>query len=186
MCGPPICVDPHWAHEQVRGPFPPFVCSTCREPQGWGVGIAPHSCWGVPGPRGGGGVCSHTVLLFCPTPPLCTPCLQAEPGWCKLGMQKEGEAGHAMAGVHAVPPPPLPICTQPLTPPEHVMNITHADKDRGVYVGKPGAHWPHIQGRGVQVRQRGGGLPLLHMVNSQQECACTKQGWCSNGGMGQW
>ena len=60
-------------------------------------------------------------------------------------MQKEGEAGHAMAGVHASPPPPFLVYTQPFTPQSECMtNVAHADKDGGVYAGKPGAHGPQI------------------------------------------
>ena len=163
--------------------MPPFVCSAHREPQGWGAGI-PLGCAGAKGV----GWSVRAALLFRPTPPppLCTPRLRAEPGWCELGTWKEGEVGHAVAGVHAVPPP-FPVCAQRFTPQsEHVTNVAHADKDRGVYTGKLGAHRPHIQGRGAQERQRGGGLPPVCVVTSQWECVCTKQGQRSNGGRGQW
>ena len=63
---------------------------------------------------------------------------------------------HAVAGVHAVPPPPhLDLHTAVYPCSECVANAAHADKSGG-YVGKPGGGGGGTQGVAVQDRRKGG------------------------------
>ena len=97
--------DSHQAREQVRGPCPRSFAPLAGSHKGGERGSRRTPAGVCRGQRWGG-VCSRAALLFCPTPPpLCTPRLRAEPGWREWGTWKEGEAGRAVAEVHAVPPP---------------------------------------------------------------------------------